>query len=201
MKVSFRPPDLPPFKPSAGTLKLMREVSDKLRTDPKRSIKRLDFMLMWSYSFVYSNTFRFMRTPNLIYGLTVAFIFMYAANRIDDGIADELTSLAKLLGQNDYSKGKQYLFATTLGFLTALMESAASPARLPIISFAIDISVLAIVLVGALVYAARYCCDYCAGGGVTPKWNYRHALLVLKASATLRPFFFSRAALYEGGFS
>ena len=165
MKASFRPPDLPPFKPSAGTLKLMREVSDKLRTDPKRSIKRLDFMLMWSYSFVYSNTFRFLQTPNLIYGLTVAFIFMYAAKKIDDGIADELTSLAKLIGQDDYSKGKQYLFATTLGFLMSLMESAASPARLPVISFIIDISVAVMVFVGAMVYAARYCCHYCAGGG------------------------------------
>lgn len=168
MKVSFRPPDLPklpPFKPSAGTLKLMREVSDKLRTDPKRSIKWLDFLLMWSYSFVYSNTFRFLQTPNLIYGLTVAFIFMYAAKKIDDGIADELTSLAKLIGQDDYSKGKQYLFATTLGFLMSLMESASSPARLPVISFVIDISVAVMVFVGAMVYAARYCCDYCAGGG------------------------------------
>lgn len=179
----------------------MREVSDKLRTDPKRSIKRLDFMLMWSYSFVYSNTFRFLRTPNLIYGLTVAFIFMYAAKKIDDGIADELTSLAKLIGQDDYSKGKQYLFATTLGFLMSLMESASSPARLPVISFVIDISVAVMVFVGAMVYAARYCCHYCAGGGVTPKWNYRHALLAPKTSATLRPFLFSRAALYEGGFS
>lgn len=154
-----------PQKHSEKVAKLMHSLSRTMHNRPKDTIMTLDFALMLGYTVVYCAALRLARGGQ--FGFLAALMAILVLMRIDREVSAEFDALVKLLDQTSRKSFIRRMFAYNLGFLVAMLEG---PARLPVISAIVDWSVPIYVFITAMIYAARYSCEYDAktgsGGGV-----------------------------------